>query len=368
MKKIFFLLLVMILASCQKKPEVNRDLKLLNTNIISLSATELLSDSIIESANIVAHFESYIIVRHYAENIFTIYNYNSNNNNIEQMGSFAKKGVGPNEFSGAAECVYDKRTGKLYLFDIKGGNNVKAYEVNSASLDNIFTEDRWQPIHFPKLDKTFITTFTPLSDTVFVALGGDMESTNLLSMVFLSNDSIGQVDFDFPSDGINVKPITKRFVYNYGRLLKHPFSNRFLYYCTNWGNYAEIVTFENKELVSSREIVANYPLYKVSPNGIESESEMQTLMGMESYVTDEYIYLLPNLRTKEEYIKENHERIYPSNHSNVIYTFDWEGNHVRTYRLDKSIREFVVSPNNSYLLASSLDPQSGDIVFLRFDI
>jgi len=363
-----FFWLLTVFACTDRTENSSGDLQSLTSDFISLTGLALHCDSVIESTKIVSYFDNHILTRRYADYIYTIYNYDSDNDRIHRLGTFARRGGGPNQFSGLAECYYDNNGNNLYLFDINGGNEVRSYKIDLSSLDNIFTMDSWSTLSFPKFVHSSFSAFVPLSDTDFLGLGGNYDQTNMLSKIHLDTKLVNDLEIDFPHDGINVKPIIKRRVYNYGKLLKNPSSNSYLYYCTNWGNYAEIIKFDDNNSSHRNVIAGNHPMYRVAADGLNSASNSQTLMGMTASVTENYIYLLPNFRTKDEYLKKDINLLYPTDHADKVYVFDWEGNYVKAYQLDKSIRELVISRDDLYLLGSSVDPDSGDIIFIRFDI
>ena len=361
---VFFILLLS--NSCTNKVEKKSDLRSLASEYIEVNGTIISNDSIIESANIVAFFEDKIITRIYGDYIFTVYQYNEINDSLKYFGNFGKRGNGPFEFSGPVECFYDEEHSQLYLSDLQG-NNIKSYKIDLNSVDNLFKTETWKIITMPVIEKSFLTSLIPIENNSFIALGGNLERKNLLSLVNYEAGTIEDLDVFYPDDGVNVEPVTKRFVYNNGQLLKRPSTNDFIYYCTNWGNYVQMIKNTGERIVQNS-IVTNYPQYKLSSDGIQFESEMQTLMGMRSYVTDKYIYLLPNFKTKKEFLaEENSNSQYSGFHMDKIYVFDWDGNYIRAYQLQVPIMQHIVM-DDKYIIGTSVDPESGDIVFVKFDL
>ncbi|MBE8722331.1 hypothetical protein C4F40_16520 [Sphingobacterium sp. Ka21] len=284
------------------------------------------------------------------------------------VGKFGKRGNGPREFFGVPQLHYKKQNNALYVFDIQGGNHINAYQIDLFSLNNIFDESTWKSIAFPVFEHATFSSFVPLTDSIFLAMGGDYDRINLLSIVQAGNKEYKALDMDYPKDGIKAEAIVKRGVYNYGGILMHPSTNKLVYYCTNWGNYAEIIDNKNFKFSTFQVMTADYPIYKVAKDGMNMESENNTLMGMRAQSSEQYIYLLPNFHNKEAYLKDDPNRIYPTDHLDKVYVYDWEGNSVKAYKLDKPVTEFVVDPGDTYLLGSSVDTESGDIVFVRFDL
>lgn len=369
MRFILYILFILVLVSCKERPANNtQKLRMLNSSFVDLKGNNLDCDSLIASDKIVAYFDGHVVIRHFSDYIFTVYKLSENRSDITFVGKFGRRGNGPKEFFGIPQLYYNRDNNALYVFDIQGGNHVNVYQIDLFSTNNIFDESSWKSIDFPVFEHATFSSFVPLTDSIFLALGGDYDKANLLSAVQVGIKDYKALDMNYPDDGIKAAAIVKRGVYNYGGILKHPSANRFMYYCTNWGNYAEIIDNQDLALSSLHLVTADYPIYKVAQDGINMHSENYTLMGMRAQSSEKYIYFLPNFYTKEAYLKDDPNRSYPTDHLDKIYVYDWEGNPVKAYKLDKPLTEFIVDSNDTYLLGSSVDTESGDIVFVRFDL
>lgn len=365
MKNICFFVLIGLLASCSN----NRDLKSISTEYSYLEGWVLPCDSMIGSSYIEGFYDGKILIRDYSnDRIFTVYD--CINNQLKEIGGFGKKGGGPYEFpgNGKIECYIDELNSCLYLFWINSANALITYRIDITTMDNLFHAETWEQIEMPAVDENIWSMFLPLSDAFFVGLGGNYNTTNLLSALHIKDGKVDDLNIAFPKDGIDVEPVIKRFVYGAGGLLKKTSADKLLYYCANWGNYAEIITFEDKKVLHRQVITNEHPIYKLAPDGINRESEMNTLMGMESYVTDNYIYLLPNFLTKREYLYERNPDGYPNSYLKLLYVFNWEGEFEKAFEFSKPVRRFVVSPDDSFILASSDNPATGDVEILKFDL
>lgn len=349
MKTIFniiLIILILTLTSCSKKDNF-RSLKLLAKESTPLEGSVLSCDSLIWSSCIVGYFDNKLITRIYSlGDVFIVYDYKDDR--IEQTGSFGREGSGPFEIIQRAECYYDRESKLFYIFDIKNNDIVKSYMIDASDINNLFNIKMWKELNFPQFEKSSWKTFIPLSDSIFIALGGNYDNSNLLSTINLNNGTMTELNIKFPQDKMDVKPFIKRQVYHEGGLLKRPSGNRFLYYCTNLGNYAEIITLNDDMSVIQENIANDFPVYKTAPDGINLESDMKTLRGMEVYITDNYVYLLPNFRNKTEYSEDDYY-----NHSEYLFIYDWNGNFIKSYHLNIPIRCFIVDENDSYILGSS---------------
>lgn len=195
-----------------------------------------------------------------------------------------------------------------------------------------------------------------MSDSLYIATGGHFEGENLLSILNLKTNRIDKINIQYPEDKNDSPLLIKRSVYREGELLRRPSGNQFLYCCSNWGNYTEIITMDKRNKAVSRKIIAkDYPLYTTEPDGLNGKSLNNTLMGITASVTEKYIYLLPNLLTKKEFLDKTIKRDYPPEYCNILYQFNWNGDFVHSYKLDKSIKNFIVHSSDKYIIGGSLD-------------
>jgi len=260
MKKYLYFTILLACISCADSSR--QRIKSFSEKYTELKGETLPCDSVLLASRIVSFFDNNIVtIRYSGKYIFTVYHVD--NNQIKEIGSFGKEGTGPNELSGKVNCYFDQIHNSFYIFDMNS-NNVKSYQIDLSSVANLFNVNAWKQIQVPSFEKTFWESFTPVSDSLLIALGGNTDKMNLLSIIDLKTKSMNELAIPFPHDGIDVAPLTKRFVYNCGELLKRPSANQFLYYCASWGNYAEIMTLEDGKPVHLKIISEDYPVYKTA--------------------------------------------------------------------------------------------------------
>lgn len=96
----------------------------------------------------------------------------------------------------------------------------------------------------------------------------------------------------------------------------------------------------------------DFPYSMVKTNPTQTEMLNMTMNYTKLKVTNKYIYALYIGKTlKEMNANERHTDDY----SNEIHVFDWNGKPVRKILLDQYIFSFCITPNDDYLIASSLN-------------
>lgn len=364
MKRMYYLLLMLLLfTSCNQLHQ--NSLKNFDSEILLMQGMALKNDSIFWSGHIVGFMEDKIITRcNNCDLVFNVYTIKKDSVCFE--GAFGARGQGPNELF-YPKCYLDKENRTLHIFDINS-SLVKAYQIDLSVQANLYDIETWKKIDFPQKEAAFWSHFAPLSDDVYIGLGGG-DTMNLLSGVFLGEDNIQDLNICYPEDNnTSSDDGVKRMEYNKGDILKKTIGNKFLY-STRMGRYAEIITMDDDAKVTDRKIISgDYPIYETSADGLNPVHELQSYMGLKSYVTNERIYIMPEPYTREQYVNNKEYKGCPNNFADRLYVFDWEGQHIRTYDLDKPVSVFAVDENDSYLLATTVNTDNGEFYIERFDI
>lgn len=349
-------------ACTDKKTNSLREIK---TNFKQIENITLKCDSTVWSPRIVGFYKNNIITRMYsADNIF--YPYQINGSDVIANKPFGKSGSGPNEIKNSAELFYDETKEIFYMFDVLG-SIVDFYTLKVDSIEELSNLNRWNKHSLPNKPKYVWKMLLPLSDTLLIGIGGATNNNDLMSKVNIKTKIINGFGVELPNDGVKADDIVKRYVYNDGELLKRPSSNQYLYYCTNWGNYAEILTLDKQNNLKNRKIIADvYPDYTTHEDGMNRKSLPKNLMGMRAYSTESYIYILPNFKNREDFFARSEDDDYPSRYSNKLYKFEWDGNFVEAYTLSKPINYFVIDPQDKFLIGMSLDLETSDYTFEKF--
>lgn len=362
-KNICYLLLYISLLSCTNNKDKSTSVQ--HRDLITIKNITIKPDSLILSPYIITSIDNNIITRIFSQE-YLFYAYKVSDNNIKLSASFGKAGGGPNEIIGRPELYYNEKDKSLHVFDISGGNNISYYILKEDTLVKFRDNLNWNKKRFPKLSESVWSKIIPLSDSIFIGLGGNIQQDNLLTEINSNTETTNNINVDFPSDGIKADVIVKRYVYNDANLLKRPSSNQYLYYCRNWGNYAEIINLDDNNRLKERKVLfTDYPSYTTASDGVNRESLPDNLLGMYAFSTNKYIYILPNFTRKKDRDQESING-YPNGYTDLLYVYNWDGTHIKTYKLTKPIKHFIVDSEDNYIVGISIESSSGDYTFEKY--
>lgn len=258
---------------------------------------------------------------------------------LEYMASFGEKGEGPKDLIFPERMriindtifIYDRALCKLNLLYISPEGNVKySYGYNNyrfAGLYNIIY----------------------LNDSLFV--GFNYSNDTRISII--DNDSLYMASVCYPQDDLQISNIQKSLVYQ-GSMLKHPYKNKFVF-ASLYGRVLEIFQLngDNKDMSI---VASRYEMFPEcepcdATNRISANFTENNVTGFLAVSSSEkYIYLLYSGRT----IKDKNK-----NFSNTIEVYDWNGDYVKTIKLNKELSSFCISSDETYVYGVSYDDKGG---------
>jgi hypothetical protein len=254
--------------------------------------------------------------------------YSIDNNKI--IKEFGKKGQGPNELIHPSMIVnneYDNKFG--YLVDF---GNYKLYDI-----DNDYNLIYNHKIEWA--ENLNVLDLFPINDSTFIALTHN--SKNGLYINIVSNNNIKQLyDLSILS--------SVNFFYAYTGTLQINFKLERMMYAYKFFNEIHIFDFNGNNI---KKIIGK-DKNRNKGNGTEEwlDNPNTSMYYMRSYSTDKYIYLLyAEERTLSEPFKEY----------TIIDQYDWEGNFINKYKLDKSYGILCVDDETKifyYLTSDEDDP------------
>lgn len=351
--KYCYILLVFTCLSCsfnKEKPSLER---LENIKNIEVRGSVLDNDSTIWSSYLVDMIDNRLIIQNFrTEYAFTIYNIE--NNKLVKEKDLVQKGNGPYEM---IYPVYfaDKASQYIYFYEANG-TKINIYKIEMRPFSNIYQKQNWHNLNIVSPKNYFWSdngAFATMNDSSCILLGGSLFKTNMFSLVTPDGEVI-DTNLSFPEDKCDAEPIIKRQIYNNGGIKKRTTGNQYLYYCLT-GNYAEILSFDKTNKATRKVIVNDLPIYMTSDDGINPIGTNDNLRGLKAYTTDNYIYIMPYPLRNKDFIGKNDYKGYPTYYNNKLYVFNWNGDFVKSYTLDKLISTFVVPEDNSYILGTTID-------------
>jgi hypothetical protein len=287
-----------------------------------------------------------VICDAYAEPVYKIYRM-TGENKVERIAEFGTKGQGPNEFlfnmnmqmKGDTLSIFDKSLLRNYLIDCSSIVN------NDIS---IVTEN--------VKNASYFNQFIKLKDGLYIGNGIFEEGM----FAFYHNDSKIDANIPYPNDGINAGNMQKGMVYQ-GCLAKQPKGNM-LVYASFYGHIFEIY-----ELISDSSIkkvfsdIYEYPLYDDSggsPNQVIANFKEGNQTGFfDVSVTNEYVYAL--FCGEKDNEKDNDS-------ANTIYVYNWKGEKIKKYFLDKNIVDMCIDSKNEKIYGLYNDPKDNILKVVCF--
>lgn len=365
--KYLLIFLFFLLYSCtlkQRGGELSVENEAINDTIIAtLIEGELLStNSTVLGTNMVAKIDNHIIMQSAHHNpAFLVYKLEGDT--LVEVGGFLRIGEGP--FEMLRPCsFYDKQSNKLYLYDFVGVlRSVFAIDLNDIS--NLYDTSTWSCFSTPDTKPFYMgSSMLALNDTVLLTLGANFNSSNLFSILDMTQVSLTELVYAYPpNDGtFNMEAIVKQAVYMDGTVARHPFLNKFVYACGT-GKYADILTLSDS-LVTSRISLFNvFPKYDTR-DGLNRSYADDCLRGMQVGATANAIYMLLMPLTKGDVRRRALYKEYPNYCSDELFVFDWEGKLVRKCQLDIPVYSYLIE--DDYLYGVSVDLNSEELIFKRY--
>jgi hypothetical protein len=293
--------------------------------------------------------------------------YKIKNDSIFELKYFGKKGNGPNELI-HWDVSIDINKETVYGYDRTGGK-IKAYKFNIENLlSESLSKKDYERLVFPYSTAQYYSKIAPFGQNAFLALGGDIEHNGFITYFDLQADTLWNTDISFPDDKSNNDDIIKHGVYaSDGGLLNRPSKNQFFYHCGK-GWYAEIITINDDASHDRKVLATDYPLYGAAKDGLNPAFDYNTQMGINvAAVSENRIYFMIQPETLREFLYEKRDnKGYPSYYDDIVYIFDWEGNFINKYQLDRPVLLFKVDKHDTFILAATQNIKDGEIEYVKF--
>lgn len=353
MKKIGLLLFcIASLAACsEKKNEIEKI-----SHPIDLKSENLKTDSLLRGHNtFVDCYKDFLILRSGFNSAFYLCGLYDDSLKLEL--EFGEIGDGPSQFAHPV-AFFSKDTNKLIL---KSSDNDKIFVFSEPFAENIKNEKKELFDVKNTGNCVWTTTHTTemINDSTMISVGGNPESDEVFTLLSKGQAVLPVMSFPYPVLDDELEPVFRRMLYLSSFIAKQPNHNKYAWVGAE-GNYMSLFSLEGNQAVDVCHVLTDYPNCTQTETGLNSSPD--DAMGYTVQVTEKYIYLCKTpFETRQEWydVLENKGGIlpngYPHYYSDVICVYDWEGNHVRDYKLDSPIKSFVVTSTDDKIIGQSLD-------------
>jgi len=294
--------------------------------------------------------DSLMIIRDpFSEPIYYIYKI-TGENTIEYVSGFGTRGQGPNEFiDNLGIQITDNDT--LTIFD---KSLLRNYLITKNSLvkDTVSMVTEYLPNA-----ASFSNNFIKLGNNLYFGNGTFEEGP----FAFYCNDSKIFPPIPYPNDGITATNMQKGMVYQ-GDLIKQYKGNKIAYAAYD-GRIFEIYEFTQDTVINKIfSDIYEYPQYepKNTPDYLEANLKKDNKFGFFTLsATHEYIYAL--------YCGKmiNEKNAFSSN---IIYVYDWNGQKIKKYILDKEIVGMCANSRNDKIYGLYEDADDDILKVVRVNI
>lgn len=345
MKKIIYvylLFLLQIVTSCgYNKDEIICDASL-TSHIVNIDSADsyrfpriLINDILVSGKN--EHYCS-ILKDNECSKCDTLFNFGNGHNEFQFM-AFGK-GV----------------DGSLLLINSPlVGNKIKSLTViSSDSIGAMKETNCWKKYDLLKLPAFRYATrnFVSLSDSTILIPGAPYRAIgHILSIIDFKNQTVFPLEY-WPEDGRKCDSIVKHAVYTDNCSLFANGKGRFLYQC-NSERFAFVFSVEGSKISDIKELYSVHPDYQTDRSKRNYEYRSISAEALECTANSKYIYAL--LRDSDRKGVKLDKWKNPYIYGNVVQIFDWQGNNVRTIRLDRFGQDVFVSDDNKILYLFTKD-------------
>lgn len=329
------LLFVLFQLACNEPSKRNEDFEFLKSETLSIDSKTL--------KNPIEIFivDSFLIISDsYDDNLISIYDLKSNKLikrvlNTEKYNSIFHIKQRNNKFT-----FLDTKDNTIYLFNFnnlyQNNNNFSAISINKL------------------LQNQSIFLYSPilLSNGSIISNG----NFNFGKFIFIKN-GFPKYYFKYPIDSqsnhIYDSDRIKSSIYQ-GQIKVKPDNSKFVYF--SMLNHFEIIAIDTINHILDNiytRIPANLPKYSIYIDGQSGTLQRNTpfYFGY-AITTDKYIFVLN--KEGKSYLEDGFNKDY----SNLLEIYDWNGNLLNSYRLDKQILSMALSSSGKYLYAVSKNEET----------
>ena len=341
MKKVLYLLVILVLCSCAKtyqSKEVIVENKVVSPEIHRIETRELLNVDRIGVYDTLSVF-----INRGTDSIFYLYD----SFNFVYKGACGIQGKGPEDF--------------LFPFFLKSAENtdgiICVYDVNAAAFKNInvkkYLQKEPQSIEAVKMPTLLIGSpnLYLRNDSCFL---GNIDSGS--GLYFIYDKSKDRIDWvDFPKE--LQSPKTEFTVMNMNRITLNFKSNRVV---SAMGYYNLLFLYDSdKNLIKTVQLGNE----SISPTVIDGYhiSEDNIICCRDITSSDKTVYVLEQSIREKDFAKID-------NAPSRIVVFDWDLNYLKTYSLPHYSLGFVYDKYHNRILYTALNSEGGtDVYFFSLD-
>ena len=253
---------------------------------------------------------------------------------LTYLYSWGRTGRGPDEFISVDPNYFRSYSNHLELMDLGVLKKFELYETHFKVLKSI---------NLPKLQNP-LNSIQKLNDSIYV-VDDEFEAENEHLLININKNEIVKEFGEYPKDNLHTKSNLERYQIYLKYVVSNPKENKFAVF---YESFPKVKFYNSKgELLKSVSIEEDTN-FKYS---VENKNQNVIYFSF-PYATENYIYAVRVNKTEDQ-VAQNFDAYKPE-----IIVWNWNGDIITRYILDKPITRFAVSENHNELYGTSLFEES----------
>lgn len=272
---------------------------------------------------------------------------------VSESYKFLRKGRGTQEINFInSRCFGDN----LVAFDKLGGAGIDKMiraEIDVESPKHI-TVDQIDWLN----DVQTFGDFVRISDTSFIAIAGKWGEKELISVVDVKNRQRKPIDF-WPDDNQEASIRSQQNLYSRNAHIGLNADKTKLVYGCGEGRYLDIMTLDGMNITGHNLVLDILPEYGF--NGTNTVIKNKEYRGITIKTTADRIYV-----TYSNPVNDTDYKGFPWYFTDLVDTYDWDGNKVQRYVTDQPFFNFYVSPDDSEIYTLTQDNDTKETIIKMY--
>lgn len=278
---------------------------------------------------------------------------------IISLGNVCKRGQGPRECTFAS--MFTDREGKLFSITSFSGAMASINRHSAATASFI-----GEPVYLDSIVrriKCSDLSIVPLSEDSIFFIGGDYNNLHqIFSLLDIRNKKLTALDY-WPEDGFRGNDFIKSNIYSDNAQLFTNYNGKYVY-CTGLNRNAFIFTINGQHVNIEKTLFDNPIKYEAALDGINYKSDPEP-ESLRMKATPHAIYFL---MIDKDVRGADAKSSATSNYGDIVLKYDWEGNLMNKYKLDRVAFGINVADNDSTLYCQTEDPETGETLMYRYSL
>lgn len=347
------LLVLIVFFACNRDGQDNR-----RKHVTNYLSGQVMAIEDLEGYRLVASYQDYLFLQE-ARDTSRLVVYRIEGDTLKRVTGLINRGRGPREFlyanfSLAGDSLFVSNADPYGIKAIVG--------VSLADMRKIDDSEKWKEYIIPKSNILTMHSFAGYGPGRFFLAAGKVNTREIFSLLDPASGEYTPLSW-YPCDSTEGPLFAKQRVYMQCSLCTQ--GDR-VCYAHSYARYLFFATVADGALVVKNVVYSSLPEYEIESDGNVSYGP-EGENGIELASTSEYVFAQIG-RTRKEIRASELYKGYHRDSFDEIEVYNWDGEFVANYQLDRPVNSFVVSSDNHYLYAFTEDPESAENYVVRYEL